>query len=142
MDGKIIIQEMSIEDYAQVVQLWSSSEGVGLSEADTHENINRFLTRNAGLSFVAKDDKQIVGAILCGHDGRRGFFYHLAVSPVYRNHGIGSSLVANCTAKLKGEGINKGHLFVFANNQQGMDFWSHIGFHKRTDIHIFSKNID
>jgi ribosomal protein S18 acetylase RimI-like enzyme len=143
LDDRIIIREMSIEDYAEIVRLWSSIEGIGLSDADSHENINTFLKRNVGLSFVAEEiGEQIFGAILCGHDGRRGYLHHLAVSPAYRKNGIAGRLVANCLAKLKEEGISKCHLFVFVNNQQGIDFWNHLGFHKRNDINIFSKDIE
>jgi ribosomal protein S18 acetylase RimI-like enzyme len=143
LDDRVIIREMSIEDYAEVVKFWSSIEGIGLSDADTYGNINTFLKRNVGLSFIAEEnERQVVGAILCGHDGRRGYLHHLAVSPVYRKNGIASQLVANCLAKLKEEGIRKCHLFVFVNNQQGMDFWNHLGFRKRNDINIFSKDIE
>jgi ribosomal protein S18 acetylase RimI-like enzyme len=142
LDVRIVIRDMSIDDYAEIVELWSSTEGVGLSDADSLENINTFLKRNIGLSFVAEENgKQIVGAILCGHDGRRGYLHHLAVNLVYRKNGIASQLVANCLAKLKEEGIKKCHLFVFSNNQQGLNFWNHIGFHKRNDLHVFSKDI-
>ncbi|TWH47708.1 GNAT family N-acetyltransferase [Sporomusa sp. KB1] len=142
MDASSIIREMSIEDYAKVMALWSSIEGLALGDADTQRNISRFLKRNAGLCFVAENERQVVGAILCGHDGRRGYLHHLAVSPSYRKNGIARRLVANCLNKLTEEGISKCHLFVFANNQQGMDFWQHIGFHKRNDINIFSQDIE
>jgi ribosomal protein S18 acetylase RimI-like enzyme len=143
LEDTIIIREMSIEDYEQVVRLWSSIEGVGLSDADTQVNISKFLKRNVGLSFVAEGNgQQIVGAILCGHDGRRGYLHHLAVSSFYRKKGIASRLINNCFAKLKEEGISKCHLFVFSNNQQGMNFWKHIKFHKRNDLNIFSKVIE
>lgn len=142
MDNEIVIREMTIEDYAQVIQLWSNTEGIGLSDADTQENIKKFLERNDGLSFIAqKDNKQIVGTILCGHDGKRGYLHHVAVNLGYRKKGIASRLVENCLAKLKEEGISKCHLFVFTTNQQGMEFWRHIGFHKRSDISIFSKDV-
>lgn len=142
MDNEIVIRAMTIEDYAQVIQLWSNTEGIGLSDADTQENIKKFLERNDGLSFIAqKDNKQIVGTILCGHDGKRGYLHHVAVNLGYRKKGIASRLVENCLAKLKEEGISKCHLFVFTTNQQGMEFWRHIGFHKRSDISIFSKDV-
>ena len=142
MDDSIIIREMSIDHYAKVMKLWSSIEGLGLSDADTQQNISVFLKRNVAMSFIAEEEQhQIVGAILCGHDGRRGYLHHLAVSPIYRKNGIASELVAACFAKLKEEGISKCHLFVFANNQQGMNFWNHIGFHQRNDLNIFSKDV-
>ncbi|MBC8015504.1 MAG: GNAT family N-acetyltransferase [Sporomusaceae bacterium] len=141
MHGKITIRKMKIEDYEKVIKLWTSVEGVALSDADEKEEISLFLNRNSGLSFVAEGDDKVIGAILCGHDGRRGYLHHLAVDAQYRGNKIGRNLVEHCLIKLKEEGIRKCHLFVFANNQQGMNFWSHIGFHKREDINIFSMNV-
>ncbi|VBB06735.1 acyl-coa n-acyltransferase [Lucifera butyrica] len=142
MENKITIREMKIEDYAQVWQLWSSTEGVGLSDADTQENISLFLKRNAGLSFVAETGGQeIVGAILCGHDGRRGYLHHLTVNAAYRRNGIGRRLVENCFRRLKQAGIRKCHLFVFKDNHLGMNFWHKTGFLTRNDLHILSRDV-
>lgn len=141
LNDKIIIREMKIGDYEKLISLWMSTEGIGLSDADNKEEIGMFLNRNIGLSFVAEEKQEIVGAILCGHDGRRGYLHHLAVSALYRGSGIGTQLVENCLNKLREEGIRKCHLFVFTNNQQGMNFWDHIGFKIRSDLKVFSKDV-
>lgn len=141
MNKKFIIREMKIEDYETVVKIWTSVEGVVLSDADAKDEISLFLNRNSGFSFVAAESDKVIGAILCGHDGRRGYLHHLAVEAQYRGNKLGKKLVEHCLIKLKEEGIRKCHLFVLENNQQGMDFWSHIGFHKREDINIFSMNV-
>lgn len=142
MENKIIITAMSMADYNQVIQLWSTSEGIGLSDADSKENIERFLQRNEGLSLVAKSGSQIVGAVLAGHDGRRGYLHHLCVSLAYRRHGIGRALVEKCMEKLQEQGITKCHLFVFTNNQQGILFWNKIRFNKREELYLLSRNLD
>ena len=141
MGANIVIRTMHSEDYAFVMSLWTTTEGVGLSDADTRENIDLFLARNSGLSFVAEVDSKIIGTLLSGHDGRRGFLYHLIVSPAYRRNGIGRRLVENCLAKLREVGIRKCHLFVFTDNMQGMDFWNKVDFTKRQDISICSKDM-
>ncbi|MCB0153428.1 MAG: GNAT family N-acetyltransferase, partial [Anaerolineae bacterium] len=74
------IREMTPQDLAQVLVLWQQAEGVGLSEADSPDRLTRFLEHNPGLSFVAINGNQLVGAVLGGHDGRRGYIHHLAVA--------------------------------------------------------------
>src|SRR5436309_921619 len=103
----VTLRQFSIADYDPVMALWKSSEGMGLGEADSRENIAAFLERNSGLSLVAEVDGQIIGAVLCGHDGRRGFFYHLAIDRQYRRRGIGRTLAARCLALLQERGIHK-----------------------------------
>lgn len=142
MENQIVISEMTIADYSQVIQLWSNTEGIGLSDADTQENIEKFLQRNTGLSLVAKIGNQIIGAVLAGHDGRRGYLHHLCVSLAYRRNGIGRQLVESCMVRLREQGISKCHVFVFIDNQQGRMFWNNNGFKKREELYIFSKNLD
>ncbi|WP_144351124.1 GNAT family N-acetyltransferase [Sporomusa termitida] len=128
-------------DYEAALDLWQRTPGLGLSEADSAANIDQFLSRNKGLSFVAAAGQELIGTCLCGHDGRRGFLYHLTVHPRYRRQGIGRALAERCLAQLKAAGIAKCHLFVLADNRQGMDFWDRIGFQERADICIYSCNI-
>jgi len=134
------IVEMSIADYDEVYALWEDTEGVGLSSADTLEAIARYLARNPGMSFVARDALgAVVGAVLCGHDGRRGFLHHLAVKPDCRRQGAGRALVERCMAALTAAGIEKCHLFVYKANESGRAFWEKIGWTERTTLVIMSK---
>jgi putative acetyltransferase len=133
---------MNIDDYDEAFQLWSATEGMSLNDADRRENIDTFLQRNSGLSVVAiSDDGKILGTLLCGHDGRRGYFHHLAVNGEYRNKGIGQSLVENCLQRLKEAGIAKCHLFAFTSNLSGIQFWRKLGFATRENLCILSKEI-
>ncbi|MCE5286718.1 MAG: GNAT family N-acetyltransferase [Pelosinus sp.] len=143
MHNDIILREMSINDYDEVFCLWANTEGIGLNDSDTRENIEIFLKRNAGLSVVAEENEgKIIGALLCGHDGRRGYFHHLAVNNHYRKTGIGKKLVDHCLCKLKAAGIKKCHLFAFTNNLAGIHFWQHLGFSLRENLCILSKNVE
>lgn len=135
-----VIQELTIGDYAEVYELWSITPGMGLSDADSRESIERFLIRNRGLSYVCKYNGSVIGTVLCGHDGRRGYIYHVTVVGEYRGKGIGRVLVEESLRKLKEEGINKCHLFVFRDNEIGNAFWSSSGWTKREDILVYSKN--
>ena len=107
-----LIQEMSIQDYDEVRALWQESEGIELSEVDSRKDIARFLERNPGLSFVARENELIVGAVLCSHDGRRGYIDQLAVRKSHRRQGIGKGLVDRCLYNLMRSGIHRWHLFV------------------------------
>ena len=118
----IMIREMAIQDYDQVLALWRASEGAGLSDADSEESIAHYLDRNPGLSFVARDGEHLVGAVLCGHDGRRGYVHHLAVSKSHRRQGLGRALVKRCLFALRRAGIDKCHIFVFGDDADAIAF--------------------
>ena len=132
------IRKMVIEDYATVYSLWESAEGIGLSAADTKTNIARYLSKHSNSSFVALDGAKIIGAVLGGHDGRRGYIHHLAIETDYQNQGIGRRLVDACIEAFRKEGIGKCHVFIFKQNRPAISFWQKNGFHKRSDIVIMS----
>lgn len=129
------IRLMRLEDYSRVYQLWLSCKGMGLNDLDdSPEGIERYLRRNPETCFVAQEDGRIVGVILSGHDGRRGFIHHTAVHPDHRGKGIGTALVEEAMAALDRCGIHKAALVVFARNQAGNDFWERRGFTSREDL--------
>ncbi len=130
--------KMTIADYDDMIELWKNSPGVALSQADSKQNIILFLARNPGLGFVARDGKKLVGAVLCGNDGRRGYLYHLAVAKEYHHLGIGKALTEKVLNALKDQGIQKCHIFVIANNLEGLRFWQKTGWKKRDDIFVMS----
>lgn len=134
-----LIEPMSIDDYDEVSRLWQSAEGVGLSESDRREGVASCLQRNPGLSLVARDGATIIGAVLCGHDGRRGYLHHLAVAKRYRQKGVGTLLVESALARLKEIGIPKCNIFVFADNGSGERFWTRRGWTKRADLQVLQK---
>ena len=135
------IREIHIDDYNGIYALWSRTPGMGLSDADNEQNIKNFLARNKGMSFCYEEDSKIIGTIMCGHDGRRGYIYHVTVAEECRGRGIGRHLVDKSLQKLKENGINKCHLFVFADNIIGNIFWESLGWTKREDIFVYSKSI-
>ena len=132
------IRAMEMEDYEQVKALWLSIQGFAIrSIDDSKEGVEKFLKRNPGLSCVCVSDGKIVGAILCGNDGRRGCLYHVCVKKEYRMHGIGKAMVGFCMKALKEEGINKVSLIAFSTNDVGNAFWHEIGWTKREDLNYY-----
>lgn len=139
--GMFIYREMKIEDYREVYSLWANTDGMGLSDSDSEEEIAKYLSRNPGHSFVCEHNGRIVGTILCGHDGRRGYLYHMAVAEPHRKHGIARTLLSKALHSLLEAGIRKCHLMVFGSNHSGRQFWEHIGWQRRDDILIYSKSV-
>lgn len=131
----------TIEAYDIVLELWESCDGVGLSSSDSREAIEIYLERNPGMSFLALEAGKIVGTVLGGHDGRRGYIHHLAVLPEARRQRIGEKLVDLCLEELKKEQIHKCHLFIFFDNDTGIQFWESIGWEFRKDIGVISKDV-
>lgn len=132
------IRSMTTEDYPAVKALWQSIRGFGIrSIDDSEEGVKRFLARNPGISVVAEREEEIVGAILCGHDGRRGCLYHVCVREGSRRQGIGKAMVVFCMEALKKEQINKVSLIAFTKNDVGNAFWKQIGWTKREDLNYY-----
>lgn len=134
----MLIRTMTIEDFDEVHALWMHIKGFGIrSIDDSREGISRFLKRNPTTSVVAVVDDKIVGAILCGHDGRRGCMYHVCVAEDYRCHGIGKAMVVRCMQELKKEEVNNVSLIAFTQNDGGNAFWNTIGWTKREDLNYY-----
>ena len=126
---------MTIADYDDVYGLWTNTPGMGLNNLDDSiEGIGKYLERNPNTCFVAREEGKLIGVILSGNDGRRGFIYHTAVALSERNKGIGKRLVEKAISALRKEGINKIALVVFENNNIGNGFWEKLGFNKRNDL--------
>jgi N-acetylglutamate synthase len=136
------VRQMTSEDYEAVLALWKSSKGIGLSKADSKEHLAGYLLRNPGLSFVAFADGELAGAVLCGHDGRRGYIHHLAVKESFRRKGVGRILVEHCQNALIRAGVTKCHVFVFTDNREATAFWKKMGWFERTELLMISRNLD
>jgi len=127
MTGEITTREFLIDDYDAALQLWQRVEGLEVAEGDDREGVARFLARNPGVSRVAIDGSAVVGVAMCGHDGRRGHVYHLAVDPAYRRYGLGRRLVKECLDGLRRAGVLRAIILVVDNNFGGAEFWKRAG---------------
>ena len=146
--GSFTVRTMQTEDYDSVYELWMTIKGFSIrSIDDSRIGVERFLRRNPSTSVVAEMDGRVVGAILCGHDGRRGCLYHVCVHENYRMLGIGKAMVVACMNALKEEEISKVSLIAFTKNDVGNAFWKCIGWTKREDLNYYdfvlnTKNIE
>jgi N-acetylglutamate synthase len=138
--SELYYRAMLAADYPDMRALWKSTPGMGLSSADDEAPVASFLRRNPGCSFVCLASGRVAGTVLAGHDGRRGYLYHLAVLPEYRRRGIGSELLRLATSALRSAGIKKAHAFVFADNEAGKAFWAK-RCKTRSDIVLFSAEL-
>ena len=144
-----LVRALVAADGPDALEFWKGLPGLGLSPADEPAALARFWERNPGLSFGAFDGdgprgRRLVGTCLAGHDGRRGFVYHFAVDPAFRNLGLGSRLLQASLDGLAAEGLQKVHLFVLADNAAGLEFWSHAGvrgWKRRGDLVVFSRDL-
>ena len=139
---KTIIRVMNTEDYDRVYALWMSCKNMGFNNLDdSRQGIEKYLKRNPSTCFVAEQGDAIVGVVLAGHDGRRGFIHHMAVAEDCRRQGIATDLLGQALAALKEEGINKAALLVFNRNEAGNAFWERQGFTARDDVTYRNKTL-
>ena len=137
------IRVMTIEDYEKVYGLWRTIRGFGIrSMDDSREGISRFLKRNPTTSITAWEGDLLIGAILCGHDGRRGCLYHVCVRKGYRRQGVGKAMVIACMEALKAEETSKVSLIAFTKNDIGNAFWNRIGWTKRQDLNYYDFSLN
>lgn len=138
----MIIRKMKLSDYKTVYALWLSCKGMGLNDVDDSGNgVEKFLKRNPETCFVAEINNKLVGVIMAGNDGRRGYIYHTAVHPDFRNQGVATMLVETVMKALKECGINKVALVVFERNKDGNKFWEKLGFTVRSDLVYRNRSI-
>ena len=139
MDTPVTVRPFEREDYDAAIDLWKNTPGIGLNSSDSREQIGAFLLRNPEFSQVAFQGDRLVGAVLCGHDGRRGYLHHLAVAETHRGQGVSRQLTDAVLDRLKAAGIEKCHLFILRDNPGGLAYWRHNGWVFREDLQLASR---
>lgn len=138
MADNCILDIAAIDDIDMMRELWASLPGLGLGPGDDKAAITGFIMRNPHTCLVLRNNGKIIGTVLGGFDGRRGYVYHLAVKQDYQRNGYATLLLENVVQALKNEGAGKIHLLVFRDNSAAQSFYSASGWHLREDINIFS----
>lgn len=137
-----MIRLLTIEDYDGLLDMWIHTPGMGLRKLDdSREGLALFLKRNPTSCFVACEDGRLVGCIMGGHDGRRGYIYHTLVLPEYRHRGLGKALVDAVVQALLKENVTRVDLVVLGSNESGKKFWSSLGWENQTTVCFFGKGI-
>ncbi|MGI1669933.1 MAG: GNAT family N-acetyltransferase [Neptuniibacter sp.] len=137
----MIIREMLLSDHQSLIKLFRDTPGITVREADSLEATEKYLERNPGLNFIATEGEELVGCVMCGHDGRRGYLQHLVVREEFRSNGLGQNLYSRCIESLSSIGIEKTHIFVFKTNKLANEFWSKRGWQLREDLNMYSFNV-
>ena len=137
----MITRELLIGDFEDALRLWNEVEGIEICEGDSRAEIGQYLERNPGLSRVAEEDGAIAGVVLCGHDGRRGLIYHLAVRPTWQGKGVGKLLINDCICGLQAAGIKRAIILVAGDNATGREFWLRNGWEDIADAIPMGKDI-
>jgi N-acetylglutamate synthase len=141
MIGEIATREFSIDDYDTAVELWKKVEGVEIAEGDARDEVAQYLNRNPGLSRVATMKSGVVAVALCGHDGRRGYIYHLAVDPAYQGRGIAKLLVRECLDGLRRAGLTRANILVARDNPIGREFWRRNGWEELDEVSAMARDV-
>lgn len=135
------LTELTIGHYPRLVELWKSDPGIGVGPGDDEEGIRRYLDRNPGTSFVAESQEDIVGSILAGHDGRRGYIYHLLVVPEFRGRKLGNQLLQTAISALASRGIPRCLITVLKDNSIGNGFWRAKEWTEVDFVNVYSKTL-
>jgi ribosomal protein S18 acetylase RimI-like enzyme len=130
------------DDYQVIYDLWCSMEkGVHVGRSDTAAEIEKKLRRDPDLFLVAESNHKIIGSVIGGYDGRRGFIYHLAVHTTFRGQGIGSQLMAEVESRLRARGCLKCYLLVIEDNEEAESYYRNRGWFLMDTVRIFGKEL-
>lgn len=111
-----------------VVALWRAVFGYETAHNEPNLAIDRKLSVDDGLFFVAVSEGAVVGSVMAGYDGHRGWLYSLAVAPEYRKQGIGSELVRRAERALAERGCMKINLQIMQGNEAVQAFYASLGY--------------
>ncbi len=142
LPGNLVLREFQFPtDYPKVIELWQTAgPGIHIRRSDEKQEIAKKLQRDPDLFLVAELDKEIIGAVLGGFDGRRGMVYHLAVKPDFRQKGLGALLMSELEKKMKAKGCIRSYLLVTRDNLEAIRFYENTGW-EHMDLFIYGKDL-
>jgi ribosomal protein S18 acetylase RimI-like enzyme len=128
MNPITITNYQDVTHRSQVIALWETVFGYETAHNRPSLVIDKKLAINDDLFFVAISDNQVVGTIMAGYDGHRGWIYSVAVSPAHRRQRVGSQLVSHAERALVAKGCVKINLQIVEGNESVSAFYSSLGF--------------
>lgn len=124
----VTVRPFNVADSEAVVELWTEA-GLTRPWNDPRADIARKLAEQPGLFFVAvSSDGRVVGSVMAGYDGHRGWLNYLATSTAARGSGVGRALVEHAEAALLQRGCPKINLQIRADNDEVVGFYRHLGY--------------
>ncbi len=138
----IAIRPFEMSDYDAVSALWRSvAPGIELRPSDSRSEVARCCQRDRELFLVAALDEQIVGVVMGGWNGQRGWIHHLAVSPQARGQGIGRALVSDLEERLASLGCLKVNLLVRQENSAARNLYAGLGYSESPSLLAMGKEL-
>ena len=136
---EFVIREMKEKDLSKVQDIWRAVN-IELTYSDKHEELVKMIKYNPGLCLVLKDTlkKKILGAVLGGFDGRRGWIHHLAIHPSIQGKKYGSLMMDELLQRFKERNVAKLKIEIFKSNKEVIDFYKKLGWDHRTDLSTMS----
>ncbi len=128
------MNDFQIQDYndkmhrGQVIELWRKTFGYATARNAPALVIDKKLVIDDGLLFVGIKKGEVIGTVMAGYDGHRGWIYSLAVLPMYRKQGVGSALLSHAEQKLSSLGCMKINLQVLEENEAAERFYISNGY--------------
>jgi len=141
MGDDALIRTMVPSDIPTVRQIWTTV-GFDLTRSDEVSEVTRMLAHNPGFCLILElplpDEKRIIGTVLGGFDGRRGWIHHLAILPEYGGKGYGKQLMTHLTRAFTNHGVVKFKLEIAGDNPQLIQFYQDLGWDLRSDLTTMS----
>lgn len=136
------LSKLTVEDYDRAAAFWKETAGLGTVCIESREQFATFLQRNPGLSFKLADQEAIVGTVLCGHDGTRGYLHHIALALPYRGQGMSKMLVDKSLEELRSTGIRRCHFFIDPMNGEGERMLPTLEWTEERGVKVFTHDIE
>jgi len=131
------IENFSLQFYEDVVIIWKKT-GISITSSDTKKEVNVMLNKNPDLCLIAKIDEKVIGVVMGGFDGRRGYVHHLAIDPEYQRKGYGKLLMDELTERFQKKRVHKVHHFIEKHNKDVINFYRKLGWEIRNDLVMMS----
>ena len=137
----ILLRIMEVSDIPASIELWKNMKGLAIRGSDNIRDLSEHVKMNSSHNFVAASGDRLIGTVLGGFDGRRGYIYHLAVHEDFRKKNTGRELMERCFQSFKEINVSKCHMMVLSDNTEAQEFYAKIGCELRTEILVYSKTL-